>query len=73
MYCGKNVNIERKAHFGSGKRISIGDNSGIGINCHINGSVSIGSCVMMGPDVRIISHYHNFDRIDIPMNMQGGE
>lgn len=31
--CGKNVNIERKAYFGTGKGVIIGDNSGIGIKC----------------------------------------
>lgn len=31
--CGKNVNIERKAKFGTGRDIELGDNSGIGIDC----------------------------------------
>lgn len=32
-HCGKNVNIEKGADFGTGKNISIGNNSGIGVNC----------------------------------------
>lgn len=70
--CGKNINIEKKAKFGIGKNISIGDNSGIGMNCVIKGPVKIGNNVMMGPDCLILTSYHNFDRTDIPMNQQGG-
>ena len=33
--CGKGVNIERGASFGSGRDIEIGNNSGIGRNCSI--------------------------------------
>jgi len=68
---GRNINIERRANFGSGSDISIGDNSGIGINAHIRGPLEIGNNVMMGPDVIILSSSHEFDRIDIPMNKQG--
>ena len=68
---GKNINIERRANFGSGSDISIGDNSGIGINAHIRGPLEIGNNVMMGPDVIILSSSHEFDNIDIPMNKQG--
>ncbi len=70
--CGKNVNIEKHAVFGSGRNVSIGDNSGIGMNCVIKGPVEIGNNVMMGPDCLILTSYHNFDRTDIPMNQQGG-
>ncbi len=69
--CGKNVNIESKAYFGSGRDISIGDNSGIGVNAFISGSVSIGRNVMMGNDVMIIGTSHEFSRTDIPMMEQG--
>lgn len=69
--CGKNINIEKNADFGTGKGISIGDNSGIGINCRIRGPLTIGDNVMMGPDVVIITSNHQNSRIDIPMNQQG--
>lgn len=68
-YCGKNVNIEKHAHFTP--ELSIGDNSGVGINCEINGPVSIGKDVMMGPEVVIYTRNHGFLRTDIPMNIQG--
>lgn len=70
--CGKDVNIERKAIFGTGNKISVGDYSGIGINCIITGGpVVIGNNVMMGPDVKIIRTSHEFNKIDIPMQLQG--
>lgn len=68
---GKNVNIERKAWFGLGKNVEIGDNSGIGINAIIPSNIIIGKDVMMGPDCIIYAANHKFDRLDIPMNKQG--
>lgn len=72
-YSGKNINVERGADFGLGKSISIGHNSGLGINCNVRGPLKIGCDVMMGPNVRIITHTHNYDRTDIPMREQGGK
>jgi len=69
LHFGKNVNIEKKASFTPG--LSIGDNSGIGISSEINGPVTIGKNVMMGPEVVIYTSGHRFDRIDIPMMEQG--
>lgn len=71
LYCGKNVNIERGASFGSGFRLKIGNNSGIGINCNVPGNIEIGNNVMMAPNCYIFSNNHGFDRIDIPMIEQG--
>jgi len=68
--CGKNVNIEHGAEFGSGRQIEIGDNSGIGVNCFV-GRAIIGRDVMMGPDVVFLSENHKFDDITIPMYRQG--
>lgn len=69
--CGKNVNVERKAAIGIGRAISIGDNSGLGINSIIEGPIIIGRDVMMGPNSIIYRSTHAFDRTDIPMNQQG--
>ena len=69
--CGKNVTIERGASFGNGFNVELGDNSGLGVDCHIPNNVIIGSNVMMGPNCRIIAVNHSFDRLDIPMNQQG--
>ena len=69
--CGKNVNVEQGATFGSGRNIEIGDNSGIGRNCTIPSNTIIGNNVMMGPNCFILKNNHAFDRIDIPMRKQG--
>lgn len=68
---GKNINIEKGADFGKGEGISIGDNSGLGVNCDVRGPLEIGNNVMMGPDVCIMTAIHNTSRTDIPMCLQG--
>lgn len=69
--CGKNVNVERLAYFGTGKFIEIGDNSGIGVNCKIHNNSIIGTNVMMGPNCFMQESSHAFNRTDIPMSDQG--
>lgn len=69
--CGKNVNVERYAIFGSGRDIEIGDNSGLGINCCIPSNTKIGNDVMMGPNCYILPHNHAYERTDVPMRIQG--
>lgn len=69
--CGKKVNIEHGAVFSA--KTSLGDYSGIGINARINGECKIGTHVMMGADVVIITRNHAFNRTDIPMMEQGFE
>ena len=71
--CGSNVNVESKAFFHSGRHISIGDNSGIGVNCNLDGKVTIGKNVMMGPDVVAIARNHEFSQTTLPMIQQGYE
>ncbi len=68
-YCGNNVDIGRKATLSS--RISLGDNSGIGDYTYFQGEVSIGKDVMMAPHCVFLASNHSFERLDIPMNMQG--
>ena len=68
---GNNVNIERKANFGYGTELEIGDNSGLGINSIVPSNIKIGKNVMMGPNCCILNSNHIFDRIDIPMIEQG--
>lgn len=70
-HAGKNVNIEHGANFGTGAGISLGDNSGLGINCKVRGPLTIGRDVMMGPDVIIYTENHETSRTDIPMRGQG--
>ena len=68
---GKNVNIEKHAYFTPG--LKIGNNSGVGIRCEVNGPVTIGNDVMMGPEVVIYTSAHAHDRTDITMIEQGFE
>ncbi len=69
-HMGKNVNIEHGAFFASGKDISIGDNSGLGLNCRIAGPLSIGNDVMMAPNVSIYTQNHETENIYRPMRFQ---
>ena len=64
-HCGTNVNIEKGAHFSS--EVSLGNNSGIGINCEIAPFVTIGNDVMMGPECMIYTSNHGMERTGIPM------
>ncbi|MGX1024408.1 maltose O-acetyltransferase [Psychroflexus sp. MBR-150] len=70
-YCGKNVNIQRMAFFGTGQHIRIGNHSGLGINCRVHNNTIIGNNVMMGPNCYMMANTHLFDRTDIPMRKQG--
>ena len=65
------MNVERKANFGSGLDIELGDESGLGIGCVVPSNTKIGKHVMMGPNCYILAQNHRFDRIDIPMCKQG--
>ena len=68
---GKKINIEKGAYFGTGSKIEIGDNSGIGLDCRLYGPIAIGSDVNMGPEVIVLTQNHRFERTDIPMRLQG--
>lgn len=65
----KNLNIQKNCYFED--NVFIGNNSGIGANSIVLGPTNIGENVMMGPDVKIFTRNHRFDRIDIPMIEQG--
>lgn len=67
--CGRDINIEKNAVFSTG--ITLGEHSGLGFNCQINGEVHIGDYVMMGPECHIYAYDHCHDRTDIPMLRQG--
>lgn len=54
--CGRRVNFEKGAIFTP--YLTIGENSGIGINCELYGPIHIGDNVMMGPEVVIYTRNH---------------
>jgi maltose O-acetyltransferase len=68
-HCGKNVNIEKGVLFN--RNCLLGNNSGIGENSRLYGTVTIGDNVMMGPMCTFYTSNHNFERTDIPMIKQG--
>lgn len=51
----------------------IGDNSGVGIDAEMNGPITIGKDVMMGPEVIVYTSSHEHSRTDISMMKQGVE
>ncbi len=69
--CGRISTVDRKAYFGSGAGIEIGDYSGIGASCRLPNAMKIGSHVMMAPEVVILDTNHRTDRVDLPMCFQG--
>ena len=69
--CGRDVNVEHGAWFGSGRGIELGDRSDIGMDCLVIGPLRIGRDVMMGPRCTILASRHATGRVDLPMNQQG--
>lgn len=65
--------LERSMLQPYGGYILIGKKVGINLNCIIYGmgGVTIGDNVMMASSCLIVSANHNFERTDIPMNLQG--
>lgn len=68
--CGSKVDIGRRISFSS--QFSLGDRSSVGDNAYILGKVTIGKDVMMAANCAFIASNHNTERVDIPMNRQGG-
>ncbi len=57
---GKNVAVDMKFYCDFGKNIFIGDDVIIGANCTFidNAKITIGSCVMIAPNLQIYTAYH---------------
>lgn len=68
--CGEKVDIGRRISFS--QQVSLGNRSSIGDETYILGKVIIGNDVMMAARCAFIASHHNYKRIDIPMNQQGG-
>jgi maltose O-acetyltransferase len=65
--CGQNVIIKNKCYFGNGSKLKVGDYSQIGQNSRISGPVTLGSHIMMGPDVVIMAVTHDISDMTKPM------
>lgn len=70
-HAGKGIDIQKGAKIS--RALSIGNNSGVGINCVLQGKVIIGDAVMMGPEVWIYTRNHKHSDLNIPMRDQGFE
>lgn len=66
-HCGKDVAINRGAHFGKGVKLSLGNESSLGINARIVGDVVIGDYIGMAHNVFITASNRDFSRTDIPV------
>lgn len=66
---GRNIRVKRNADVSM--FIEIGDYSELGTNCIIQSNTFIGNNVIMGPDVKIYTKNHNYDRLDMPIQEQG--
>jgi maltose O-acetyltransferase len=69
--CGRNVNVEHGAWFGSGRGIRLGERSDLGMDSLIIGPLAVGRDVMMGPRCILLASSHAFASVDLPMNAQG--
>jgi maltose O-acetyltransferase len=69
--CGTSVNIERHASFGSGAHLKVGSHSGIGRGARVQGPVTIGDHVLMGPEVLILTSNHEYRDASSTIAAQG--
>lgn len=71
LKCGNIRTINRKVQFGSGRRIEMGDDSGIGARTQIPSDTIIGKNVILSRDCFILNCNHRYERVDIPIVNQG--
>lgn len=69
--CGKNLRVKKGAEISLYSKV--GHDSELGTRSMIQANVTIGNHVIMGPDVKIYTRNHKFDRIDVPIQKQGKE
>lgn len=67
--CGKKPRVKSGAEISP--NATLGDFSELGTRCMVQANVHLGSHVIMGPDVKIYSRNHRFDRLDVPIRQQG--
>lgn len=71
--CGKNLRILPGTIIIRPEKIQCGDDVSFGINNYIqaSGGLILGNNVMMGPYVKIWTITHNYQKLDIPVRLQG--
>lgn len=71
-HCGQRIVVKNRCYFGDGSRLSVGNDSQLGQNARLQGDITIGDDCVMGPDVVIMATSHGYDRVDLPIRLQGG-
>lgn len=71
--CGDIKTINKHVRFGSGRRIEIGDGSGIGANTELPSDTIIGNNTIISRNIYILARNHRHSRTDIPIKLQGYE
>jgi maltose O-acetyltransferase len=69
--CGKKPRVKSGAEISP--NATLGNYSELGTRCMIQANVHIGDDVIMGPDVKIYSRNHKFEKLDVPIKDQGKE
>lgn len=67
--CGEKPRVKKGAEISP--NASLGNFTELGTRCMIQANVHLGDNVIMGPDVKIYSRNHNFERLDVPIKDQG--
>ena len=65
--CGQKVVVKNNCYFGDGSKLIVGDFSQLGQNGRFGGPITIGSNVMMGPDIVIMAVTHDVSDFSKPM------
>lgn len=68
---GQDLDIQKGVSFGRGRGIRVGSHSGIGISSHLQGPLTIGNFVMIGPETIVYTRGHQTKDLDVPMGRQG--
>lgn len=68
-FCGGDVNIGKGVTFGY--ELRIGNHSGIGRYCELNGDIEIGDNVLLGPEIVIYTRNHEFQDASELIRNQG--
>lgn len=67
--CGKGLRVKSGAEISP--RAKVGHNTELGTRCIVQSDVTLGSYIIMGPDVKIYCRNHRYEDIHTPMGLQG--
>lgn len=67
--CGERPRVKSGAEISP--NATLGNHSELGTRCLVQANVNIGDHVIMGPDIKIYSRNHRYERLDVPIQQQG--